>query len=401
MKPLLFRDILPAGLIPPVTGVNGNFRPYANSFDQTRIFRDRTGSGAKRPRRDGQNELLDAVYDLTRDFPAVSPPDRPALDVAAIKTVLVEATTMVDGLRPILDREDASNDSKAIVRMLQTLVNLVGTVVEKGLEPVSAAVVGVAGNTTGRGFASAARRLANPPPPQPKPPTPGKRELIEALEKSDKEAVLFGANLGVAAMAHRGTLNANLTADLQRKVVSKAEGKTDAQMTESMRIVEDALSCVENLEFMGQRTQPYINVREGATGTFCSMPVKLSFQDRDSRINFERSVREYTGLRVVQSLPRSVREEMAVFRKAMEERYPGKIIMTRPNSRTLEYIALMKEDGEKRWSECVERHPIPMGIMLPGFVKSGGVVLPDVGPLPYDDDGGGDMEEGDVAGGGS
>jgi len=170
MKPLLFRDMLPVNLIPPVTGVNGNNRPYANSFDRSRVFRDRVGSGAKRPRNDGQDQLLDAVYDLTRDYPALTPPDRPALDVAAIKTVLVEATTMVDGLRPILEKEDAPNDAKAIVKMLQTLVSLVGAVVEKGVEPLSAAVIGVSGQPSGRGYASAARRLANPPaapPPRP------------------------------------------------------------------------------------------------------------------------------------------------------------------------------------------------------------------------------------------
>jgi len=398
MKPLLFRDILSV-TIPPVTGVHGNNRPYANSFDQTRVFRDRVGSGAKRTRRDGQDELLDAVYDLTRDFPALTAPDRPVLDVAAIKTVLVEATTMVEGLRPVLEREDASNDSKAIVKMLQTLVHLVGVVVEKGMEPLSVAVAGVSGTQTGRGFAQAARRLANPPPSAPKPPPPGKRELVEALDRSDKEAVLFGANLGEVGMAHRGTLNANLTADLQRKVVSKAEGKPEAQAREALRIVEDALSCVENVEFMGQRSQPYINQREGATGEFCSMPVKLSFLDRDSRINFERSVREHTGLRAIQSLPKPIREEMGVFRKAMEERYPGMIIMTRPNARTLEFTASMKNDGEKKWSDCAETHPIPMGIMLHGFVKSGRVVLPP--RLFVEDDGGGEMELGDGAVGGS
>jgi hypothetical protein len=200
-------------------------------------------------------------------------------------------------------------------------------------------------------------------------------------------------------MAHRGTLNANLTADLQRKVVSKAEGKPEAQAREALRIVEDALSCVENVEFMGQRSQPYINQREGATGEFCSMPVKLSFLDRDSRINFERSVREHTGLRAIQSLPKPIREEMGVFRKAMEERYLGMIIMTRPNARTLEFTASMKKDGEKKWCDCAETHPIPMGIMLHGFVKSGSVVLPP--RLFVEDDGGGEMELGDGAVGGS
>jgi len=398
MKPLLFKDILQAA-IPPVTGVNGNSRPYANSFDRSGFFRDRVGSGAKRPRNDGQNELLDAVYYLTRDYPALTPPERPALDVAAIKTVLVEATTMVDGLKPILEREDASNDSKAIVKMLQTLVNLVGIVVEKGMEPLSAAVTGVSGTQSGRGFASAARRLLNPPPTVPKPPVPGKRELLDALDRADKEAVMFGANLGEVGIAHRGTLNANLTADLQRKVVGKAEGKPEHQVKESLRIVEDALSCVENLDFMGPRSKPYINQREGATGSYCSMPVKLSFQDRDSRINFERSVREHAGLRAVQSLPKPIRDEMAVFRKALEDRYPNKIIMTRPNARTLMYVALMKNDGDKQWTDCMETHPIPLGIMLPGFVKSGSVFLPPVDPL--EDEGGMEMEGGDGQGGGS
>ena len=400
MKPLTFKDILPAQItIPPVTGLNGNNRPYANSFDHARVFRERSGS-VKRPRRDGQDDLLDAVYDLTREFPILNPPERPALDVAAIKTVLVEAATMVDGLRPILERDDASAESKAIVKMLETLVHLVGAVVEKGIEPLSSAVVGVAGTSTGRGFASAARRLANPPPAMPRPPVPGKRELVEALDRSDKESVMFGANLGVVGVAHRGTLNANLTADLQRKVLIKAEGRTDAHVCESLRIVEDALSCVENLEFMGQRSKPYVNQREGATGNFCSMPVKLTFQDRDSRINFERSVREHTGLRAIQSLPQSIRDEMGVFRKALEDRYPGKIIMTRPNARTLDYIAFMKVDGEKQWHECTERHPIPVGIMLAGFVKSGGIDLPGMEPDGVGD-GVGAMEEGGGEAGGS
>jgi hypothetical protein len=209
---------------------------------------------------------------------------------------------------------------------------------------------------------------------------------------------MFGANLGAAGLAHRGSLNANLTADLQRRVVGRADGKPEQVVQESLRIVEDALSCVENLDFMGPRSQPYVNQREGATGSFCSMPVRLTFLDRDSRINFERSIREHTGLRAVQSLPKSVRDEMAVFRKAMETRYPGKIIMTRPNVRSLKFTAFMKEDGDKKWDECMETHDIPLGIMLPGFVKSERVVLPDLEPV---EDGDGMVVEGGVGEGGS
>ena len=59
--------------VPPVTGVGGSNGPYANLYDQSGFFRDRSGS-QKRRRRDGQDELLDSVFDLTRDFPPTNPP---------------------------------------------------------------------------------------------------------------------------------------------------------------------------------------------------------------------------------------------------------------------------------------------------------------------------------------
>jgi len=211
----------------------------ANYYDESRTFRNRTHS-IKRPRRDGQDDLLDAVFDLTNDFPPIVQPDRPAVDVASIKGILVEATAMAESLKPVLEREDLPADSRAIVSMLVTLVNLVGAVVEKGIEPISAAVVG-SGATTSRGFASAARRLANPPPSVPV-PAPGRRELVEALKRSETESVLFGANLGSSAVAHRASLNASFTADLRRRTEAVAAEHPGAVVEESLRVVEDALS---------------------------------------------------------------------------------------------------------------------------------------------------------------
>ena len=171
MRPLTFRDILPRTFVtPPVTGVRGNNGPYANFYDGSGTFRDRSGS-QKRRRRDGQDELLDAVYDLTKDFPPVTPPERPALDVASIKSHLVEATAMAEGLKPLLDNEVETclspQETRLLIRSFLKMVTVVEAVVEKGIEPISTAVVGVSGNPSGRGFAAAARRLNNQPVPPP------------------------------------------------------------------------------------------------------------------------------------------------------------------------------------------------------------------------------------------
>ena len=401
MKPLLFRDIAVRNItvpVPPVTGANHNSRPVANLFDYSNTFRDRSQSfrdrsqSFKRRRRDEQDELLDAVYDLTNDFPPVAPPERPAVDVANIKSVLVEATTMAEGLRPVLDREDLPQESRAIVTMLITLVKLVGTVVEKGIEPISATVVGC-GATTSRNFAQAARRMANPAAQQQK-NLAGQKELVDALNRADTESIIFGANLGGAETAHRGTLNANFTADLKNRTVGGVEGQPEAAVAESLRVVDDALACVENIEFLGQRTQPYKVPGQNNNSGFCSMPVRLSFNDRDSRMHFERTVRSYTGLKVSQSLPTSIRNQMAAFRRALEQRYDGDIIMTRPNVRNLTFVAFRKEGGVGKWNSLEESFPIPLDIMLPGYKVRETVALPDVGGGVSGADGDGGMAEG-------
>ena len=376
--------------VPPVTGTNNNSRPVANLYDDSRTFRDRTYSN-KRRRRDGQDELLDAVFDLTNDFPPVAPPDRPAVDVASIKTVLVEATAMAENLKPLLGREDVSTDSKAIVSMLVTLVNLVGTVVEKGIEPISSIVVGV-NATSSRSFAMAARKIANPPQLPPK-NVPGKKELVEALNKSELESVLFGANLGGSAVAHRGTLNAAFTADLKRRTVAGADGQPGAVVDESLRVVEDALSCVDNVDFLGLRSQTYKVPGSEAESDFCSMPIRLSFPDKDSRLNFERTIRTNTGLKVSQSLPPMIRNQMAAFRRALESRYIGDMIMARPDPRSLEFIAFRREGGVGKWLPLRESFPIPPEIMLSGY-KVSEVTLPDGAGLAEGAEGGDGMAVG-------
>jgi hypothetical protein len=121
------------------------------------------------------------------------------------------------------------------------------------------------------------------------------------------------------------------------------------------------------------------------------MPVKLSFADRDSRLNFERSVRQHTGLKATQSLPAVIRRHMAAFRKALEGRHEGQIIMVRHDVASLSFTAFRKSDGDARWTACPETLPIPLGIMLPGFHVPDTIDLPEAAVVGGGDGGGGMM----------
>jgi hypothetical protein len=111
------------------------------------------------------------------------------------------------------------------------------------------------------------------------------------------------------------------------------------------------------------------------------VPVKLMFCDKDSRLNFERTMRECCGVRAVQSLPEKLRKEMAAFKSALETRYPDLIISVRPDSATCSFLAFKKRDKERRWLQCAEKHKIPYGILLDNY-QDKPVVLDPVPDVP-------------------
>jgi hypothetical protein len=88
-------------------------------------------------------------------------------------------------------------------------------------------------------------------------------------------------------------------------------------------------------------------------------------------------VRENTGLRVAQSYPVAIRKEMAVFRKALTDRYSGQIVMVKVDTQKLALYALRKADGEGKWTTCWERHPLPIQIMLPEYRLPESITLPE------------------------
>jgi hypothetical protein len=120
--------------------------------------------------------------------------------------------------------------------------------------------------------------------------------------------------------------------------------------------------------------------------SFCTMPVKLDFPDRNTRIHFEKTLRKHCGLRATMSLPFQIRKYQNLFLRAMRSRYEGRIISAQPDTSTMSFVAFMKGGDSSGWSRCQESLPIPRGIMLPDFVIPNRVDLPGVTESGIGDD---------------
>ena len=367
---------IPIGqFIPPVTGINKSFIPVANSFDTSGNFRPRSFSLAKR-RRGPEGDALDNVFDLSREFPPLRIPDRPAVDIFSVKLLLVEAAKSESNLRTIIEKGDPGSEVVTVANAVMSLYSCVEGLIEKAIVPLCGGQGwGGPGNPGPLQPGHSARQVTAPVPP-PKPT--GERELREAMERADTESVLYDANLGAAVTFNRSKLNANLSAGLKSATVAKAT--TDKKdVAEAVRVLDDAFSGVVDVDFLGQASATFNNRRNGddpLNGTYCTMPVKLRFADRDSRIFFENTVRNVAGLKATQSFPKQIRGEMKTFMDKIKSENPGLIVMVRPDSRSLRLNAFTKNDGERSWTRYHESHPIPIGIMLSSPAAAAAVVPP-------------------------
>jgi hypothetical protein len=359
-------------LIPPVTIGGRNLPVVANMFDDSSNFRQRNGS-FKRPRVEGGAAAAgEGFYDLSRDASAPSLPNAPRLDVGKIRGLMVKANEMAAIIRSRYTAESVPEGVRELAGFSISLLDLVNAVVEDGILPMA--------SSPSASFASVAAASATFPAASRARPEPGTAELKAALTAAEKTAVVFDADLGPSPVANRAALNGAFTAGLKAATLKVAENSGE-DANESIQVVNDALSCADNLGFVGQTSQRKIDKRDPAnpvTLPFCTMPVKLDFPDRDTRIHFEKTLRKHCGMKATISLPFQIRQYQALFLDALRNRYKGRAISARPNTSTLSMVAFMKNEGDRGWSRCRETVPIPRGILLPGAAIPSRVDLPVV-----------------------
>jgi len=209
---------------------------------------------------------------------------------------------------------------------------------------------------------------------------------------------VFGADLGTSSVGNRNILAGNFTTGLKNAAIKKARmdcgvvAATDtaamadvtAATSESIRVAADALRCADQFDFLGQKSKETNNDRDVAfaerTGktlkkrSFYSMPVKVSFEDRSSRIYFEQTLKEKCGVRAIMSLPTKVRSEMKKIQDEFKAANPDKIVNVRIDIKSLSFTTFLKNDGEPNWFKVDSRKIDALAVVAgaPPLLQGGG-----------------------------
>jgi hypothetical protein len=121
--------------IPPVTGVNGvPSAVAANWYDPSGNFRGRSSSVKRRRNVDGSAE---AAFNLTRDYPPHTFPERAGVDVGTVKSLLVEAAKCVTEIKEVMDDPGVDPLNLKFAKFNIAIFNLLEATIEKGIVPIA------------------------------------------------------------------------------------------------------------------------------------------------------------------------------------------------------------------------------------------------------------------------
>jgi len=178
---------------------------------------------------------------------------------------------------------------------------------------------------------SAAQKNQGPPPPSAQRPNGGENlaeqdkkyyRFRDVIKDAEKSTLVFGLNLGRYPIMDTETMSTRASLSLSAMAAAVEKQQTNHPSDEARETLDDVMGCVKKIEFYGRQTRSYRNPKDPKSGSYCSLPVRYDFSDRDMRIRAEKILRERCDINCSTPYPLVVRECMKKTAAAAKALFP-------------------------------------------------------------------------------
>ena len=151
----------------------------------------------------------------------------------------------------------------------------------------------------------------------------------DAVKSAENSTLVFNLNMGNVKILNKKTILSKATLALTAKA-AKLEGNPEHKPSQdTVDALDDVLSIAKRVELYGKSTKPFRNVRmkdDPRNGTFCTVPVKYEFSNKDARIAAESVLRERCKAECTTPYPLIVRHCINKVISHMQPHFQGEFI---------------------------------------------------------------------------
>jgi hypothetical protein len=111
-----------------------------------------------------------------------------------------------------------------------------------------------------------------------------KKKFVQEVKEAERSTLIFKTNMGPVAIMNPETMRKNFSLDLAAKAAAVEDVPDGRPSTGVAAQLDDALGMVTKMEYFGKETKRAKKKgKEGGDEDFFTIPVKLSFRDKETR----------------------------------------------------------------------------------------------------------------------
>jgi len=193
-----------------------------------------------------------------------------------------------------------------------------------------------------------------------KPPEdPRKKKFREAVKDAEKSTLVFNLDMGRFPIMNQETMSTKATLALSSMAAAKEGGGSTIPSEEARDTIEDVIGLIKGVTFYGKQTKSYKAKNDPKSGSFCTVPVRYDFKDKDTRIRAEKILKDRCDINCSTPYPLILRECIKQALVKVKNEFPrDKVRVSVDAANCALKIAKKKVDGQVY-------HPYPHPIPLP------------------------------------
>jgi hypothetical protein len=163
---------------------------------------------------------------------------------------------------------------------------------------------------------------------------------------------------------NRDSMSTKATLALAAMAAEKENVAGVVPKDDTVATIDDILSIATNIEFYGKKTKTYRNPKDEKSGSYCTVPVRYEFADKDTRIEAETFFRSACGVNCATPYPPILRECMKQCIDKVKADYPDNQVKVAVDTKRFclkvaRRCTVEGPDYSKKWNSYEKTIPLP------------------------------------------
>jgi hypothetical protein len=186
-----------------------------------------------------------------------------------------------------------------------------------------------------------------------------KKKFAQEVKEAERSTLIFRTNMGTTPVLNPDTMKRRFTENVIAKAaaVEGKEGRPSQAVTEQL---DDALAMVTKMDFFGKQTKKSKD-KHGNDEDFCTIPVKLSFKDRETREAADSRLKKLCKMGGTVPYHRTLRNVINTVLDECKQKFPDSYIQVKVDVETFQLKISRLSGGV--WFNNVDKVDLPESVL--------------------------------------